>query len=99
TMPAAGTAATLNSSNCSWSFTTINAAVGSGITASASDLTPLVYFNNGTTPTPLVANFTPSSTASAVITLSANAPFGTDGIAIFYKGNNAVYVKAQAGKL
>jgi len=44
TMPAGGVAAmTVNS--CSWSFTTLGASTG--VTSSASDLTPLVYFDNG----------------------------------------------------
>jgi hypothetical protein len=31
---------------------------------------------------------------AVTFTYGTPAPFGTDGAAIFYKGNNAVYVKA-----
>jgi hypothetical protein len=30
------------------------------------------------------------------VTYGANAPFGNDGAAVFYKGSNAVYLKAGA---
>ncbi len=97
TMPAAGTSVSLATSNCSWSFTTISAATGGGISSSASDLTPLVYFNKGAG-VGIITTFTPSSGVSA-ITLTSSCPFGTDGIAVFYKGNNAAYIKASAGTL
>jgi prepilin-type N-terminal cleavage/methylation domain-containing protein len=82
--------------NVSWSFTCVTASAppnGIGITSTASDLTPLVYFNNGFStaiPTPFPATTgTPKNVALAVA-----APFGTDGIAVFYKGNNSVYLKS-----
>ena len=92
----AGNGTQLVQSNVSWSFTCVNAAAapaGAGLTSTASDLTPLVYFNNGfgvsiPAPFPAVAG-TPKN-----VTLTAAAPFGTDGIAVFYKGNNATYLKS-----
>jgi prepilin-type N-terminal cleavage/methylation domain-containing protein len=89
---------TLTNANCSWSFTCVALTTTGGLTSSASDLTPLIFFNNGpatslTTPFPA----TPG-TAKPIKTLSASAaPFGTDGIAVFYKGNNAAYLKAGTG--
>jgi prepilin-type N-terminal cleavage/methylation domain-containing protein len=87
----------LTSANCSWSFTCVALTTNAGITSTTSDLTPLVFFNNGagtklTTPFPVTAG-----TATNIGTLGASAPFGTDGIAVFYKGNNALYLKAGTG--
>ena len=89
----------LTNANCSWSFTCValtppTTSPPGGITSTASDLTPLVFFNNGagvslTTPFPASPG-----TAKSIGTLGANAPFGTDGLAVFYKGNNAAYLKA-----
>jgi prepilin-type N-terminal cleavage/methylation domain-containing protein len=95
----AGTTTTLVATNVSWSFTCVTASAppaGVGITSSASDLTPLVYFNLGAgvgIPTPFPA--TPGAAKNVV--LAAGAPFGLDGIAVFYKGNNAVYLKSGTG--
>ena len=94
TMPTSGTAASLATSNCSWSFTTISAATGGGITSTASDLTPLVYFNKGPGATMVPTPFTPNAGVAA-FSLVAACPFGTDGMAVFYKGNNATYLKAS----
>jgi prepilin-type N-terminal cleavage/methylation domain-containing protein len=88
---------TLDKSNVSWSFTCVTAAAspaGAGITSTASDLTPLVFFNNGfgigvATPFPA----TPGT--AKTVTYAAAAPFGTDGTAVFYKGNNATYIKGN----
>jgi prepilin-type N-terminal cleavage/methylation domain-containing protein len=88
-----GTTTTLVQANVSWSFTCATAATGGGITSTASDLTPLVYFNNGfgvnlVTPFPATVG-----TAKSVL-YATTAPFKQDGTAVFYKGNNAVYLKA-----
>ncbi len=84
---------TLVNTNVSWSFTCTALTTVGGVTASASDLTPLIYFNNGfgtavTSPFPA----TPGTAKS--VTYGNSAPFRTDGATIFYKGNNATYVKA-----
>ena len=89
-----GTSTTLVQASVSWSFTCTALNTTGGLTANASDLTPLIYFNNGpgvglTTPFPA----TPG-TAKSIGTLGTAAPFKTDGIAVFYKGNNASYLKA-----
>jgi prepilin-type N-terminal cleavage/methylation domain-containing protein len=91
-----GAGTVLVADNVSWSFTCVTLTTTGGLTSSASDLIPLVYFNNGfgvAVGTPFPA--TPGA-AKAVVYGTA-APFGTDGAAIFYKGNNAVYVKAGTG--
>ena len=83
--------ANISSNNISYSFTIISAT--SGITSNTSDLIPLVYFNNaaGTA----VSGAFPYTAGTALnVTYGSAAPFGTDGAAIFYKGNNAVYEKA-----
>ena len=89
-----GTVTTLVAASVSWSFTCVGLSTTGGLTSSASDLTPLVFFNNGagvglTTPFPASPG-----TAKSIGTLGANAPFQMDGTAVFYKGNNAVYLKA-----
>jgi prepilin-type N-terminal cleavage/methylation domain-containing protein len=87
-----GVSANLSSNNVSYSFT-ISATAGTGITSNASDLIPLVYFNNG--PGSGVTTAIHATGSSAIsVTYGSAAPFGTDGAAIFYKGNNAVYTKA-----
>ena len=64
-----------------------------GISAAASDLTPLVFYNNGWGQA--VTSTIQGGTGSSIdVTYGANAPFGTDGAAVFYKGNNAIYLKA-----
>ncbi|MEI9999623.1 MAG: hypothetical protein WDO13_10870 [Verrucomicrobiota bacterium] len=93
-----GSTTTLVPQNVSWSFTCAaggNAAppANAGITSSASDLTPLVYFNNGFS-TAITGIFPASPGTAKNITIGATAPFGQDGIAVFYKGNNAVYLKS-----
>ena len=87
------TGTTLVQANVSWSFSCVTATPGGGITSAASDLTPLVYFNNGIGVT-LTTPFPASPGTAKPITYAATAPFGTDGAAVFYKGNNAQYLKA-----
>jgi prepilin-type N-terminal cleavage/methylation domain-containing protein len=88
-----GTAITLKAQSVSWSYTCISLNTTGGISSSASDLTPLVFFNNGFSTA--VSNTLQGGTGTAVaVTYGAAAPFGTDGAAVFYKGNNALYLKA-----
>jgi len=89
------TGSTLVAASCSWCFTTLGTTTTSGINANASDLVPLVYFNNGFSTSPTGATtFTPVPGTGLGATVSSAAPFQTDGMAIFYKGNNATYVKS-----
>jgi prepilin-type N-terminal cleavage/methylation domain-containing protein len=88
-----GTTTTLVAANVSWSFTCNAANTTGGITSSSSDLIPLVYFNNGFS-TGVVATFAAVPGTGVTVAYGSAAPFMTDGAAIFYKGNNAVYVKA-----
>jgi len=87
------TGTTLVQANVSWSFSCVTATPGGGITSTASDLTPLVYFNNGIGVT-LTTPFPGSPGTAKPVTYASTAPFGTDGAAVFYKGNNAQYLKA-----
>ena len=89
-----GTSITLDKSNVSWSFTCVTAATGGGCTSSTSDLVPLLYFNNGFG-IGVQANLKGTPGAAVHIgNYGSAAPFGTDGTAVFYKGNNAAYLKA-----
>jgi len=88
-----GTGTILVAANVSWSFTCVTLTTTGGITSTASDLTPLVYFNNGfgvAVGTPFPA----SPGTAKTVTYGTAAPFSTDGTAVFYKGNNAAYLKA-----
>jgi prepilin-type N-terminal cleavage/methylation domain-containing protein len=89
---AASNTATIGATNVSWSFTQSTTA-GTGI-SNCGDSIPLVYFNNGVGATtvsfPATANAAAPSSA-----LTPAAPQGTDGMSLFYKGNNAVYIKAD----
>jgi prepilin-type N-terminal cleavage/methylation domain-containing protein len=88
-----GTSSTLVPASVSWSFTCNSLSTTGGITSSTSDLMPLVFFNNGFSTA--VASTLKATPGTAIPeTYSAAAPFGTDGAAIFYKGNNAAYLKA-----
>jgi prepilin-type N-terminal cleavage/methylation domain-containing protein len=88
---ASGTTITLASNNITWNFTVLSTNTTGGITSSASDLIPLVYFSGQTVTYPV-----PTGGASLALSLTAS-PFGQDGIAVFYKGNNAAYLKAGTG--
>jgi prepilin-type N-terminal cleavage/methylation domain-containing protein len=91
TTSATTTAMTANA--CSWSFLCITTTPPVGINSNTSDLMPLVFFNNGFGAA--VANtFTANPGTGVPVTYGLNAPFKTDGAAVFYKGNNAVYLKA-----
>ncbi len=89
-----GTTSTLNANSCSWCFTTLGTTTTSGITSTTSDLIPVVYFNNGFSASPTGATTFVQASGGLGATVSSAAPFQTDGMAIFYKGNNATYVKS-----
>ena len=90
-----GSTSTLDSGghSVSWSFTVQNLTTTGGITSSTSDLMPLVFFNNGPI-TGVVSTMKATPGTPFPVTYGAAAPFGTDGAAVFYKGNNASYLKA-----
>jgi prepilin-type N-terminal cleavage/methylation domain-containing protein len=91
-----GAGTVLVADNVSWSFACVKAAAppaAVGINSNTSDLMPLVFFNNGFS-TAVVGTLLATPGAAVAVAYGKNAPFGTDGAAIFYKGNNAVYVKA-----
>jgi prepilin-type N-terminal cleavage/methylation domain-containing protein len=89
---ASGTSVTLAQDSVSWSYTVLSTSTSGGITSASSDLIPLVYFNNGFGTAVATPKAVPGT--GMTVTYGTAAPFGTDGAAIFYKGNNAVYVKA-----
>ena len=89
----AGTAVTLVADSVSWNYTTNSLTTTGGITSAASDLIPLVYFNNGFSTT-ISATLKAVAGTGMTVTYGTAAPFGTDGTAVFYKGNNAAYIKA-----
>jgi len=72
---------------CSYDFLTTSGT--SGLTSTAADGTPLCELTGGTysmtSPGPLNATIAPASSA-----------FGSDGIAVTYKSNNAVFLKCAA---
>ena len=76
----------LAASNLSWDFTG-GATASTGITSAASDLLPTVYGTSETVAYPT----TPGTGLD--VTLSGNGPFGTEGIVVAYKANNAVFIK------
>jgi hypothetical protein len=90
----ASTSSTLAGSNVSWCFTEDAGNAGTGL-SNCGDSIPVIFFNNTTSNSPI--SFPASANAASnSTTLAIGAPQGTDGMAIFYKGNNAVYVKANS---
>ena len=93
----AGTTTVLVNTNVSWSFTCVTlgppATSGVGLNSNASDLTPLLFFNAGKG-AGLVSPFPATPGAAKPIVLQPGCPYGLDGIAVFYKGNNATYLKS-----
>jgi prepilin-type N-terminal cleavage/methylation domain-containing protein len=89
TVTAGVTTVTMAAANISWNFVCIDAT--HGVTSSASDLLPLVYFSGGTALTYA------GTTGAKNLVLQPACPYGTDGVAVFYKGNNASYMKATSG--
>jgi len=93
-----GTTSTLaaGGTSVSWSFTCVAKSTTGGITSSTGDLIPLVYFNNGFA-TSITSPFPATPGTQINVAYGTSAPFKSDGATIFYKGNNAVYVKAGTG--
>lgn len=89
-----GQAITLDKSNVSWCFTVQSLDTTGGINSNASDLIPLIYFNNGFGIAPTGVPWTMTPGTAINVTYGDAAPFKTDGAAVFYKGNNALYLKA-----
>jgi prepilin-type N-terminal cleavage/methylation domain-containing protein len=89
----AGTTITLTPQCVSWSFTCSTLAPKGGISSAASDLTPLIFYNNGFSKA-VIPTIQGGTGSPISVTLQPAAPFGTDGIAVFYKGSNCVYMKA-----
>lgn len=91
------TSSTLAPTNVSWCFTEDAGNAGTGL-ANCGDSIPIVFFNNTASNSPV--SF-PASANSAVdsTSLATGAPQGTDGMALFYKGNNAVYIKSNTSNI
>ena len=92
TAPTTSGSGGLTTTNVSWSFTVVSTNTSGGVSSSTGDLTPLVFFDNGWGTA--VTSAVKGTGANVAVTYGSSAPFGTDGAAIFYKGNNALYVKA-----
>ncbi len=79
----------LAAANCNWDYW-VNGT--GGLSSTANDLTPLAQTETGTG-----AGITglPTATGSGIaLTINpAVAAFGADGIAVYYKGNNAAFIK------
>jgi type II secretory pathway pseudopilin PulG len=75
--------------NCNWDFWQ---QTGGGLTSAANDLTPLCQLQTGTG-TGITGLPTTAGTGQTLTINPANTAFGADGIAVYYKGNNAVFVK------
>ena len=79
---------------CNWDFM-YNATGTSGLTSSSSDATPLVELTGGTPSSSITTTY-----AAGAATLTINTTktaFGADGIAVYYKGNNAKFLKGAQG--
>jgi prepilin-type N-terminal cleavage/methylation domain-containing protein len=72
-----------------WDFM-YNVTGTTGLTSSSSDSTPLVQLTGGTAPTMAVTFASPGATLALATNSTA---FGADGIAVYYKGNNAKFLK------
>jgi prepilin-type N-terminal cleavage/methylation domain-containing protein len=88
-----GTPIVLLKANITYNFTVMDKTKPStgGITPTTSDLIPVVYFDGGTITG--AYPFVPGTAATLALS-ATKSPFGTDGVAVFYKGNNAAYLKA-----
>jgi len=87
---AASGGSSITTTNITYVFTCRTTNSLGGVTSAASDLLPLIFFS-GVTAT--------VNTAGSTATVSTGAPFGTDGSAVFYKGNNAAYLKAISASI
>jgi prepilin-type N-terminal cleavage/methylation domain-containing protein len=89
-----GTAApySLRKNNVNWDYV-VNGAFATGLSDATCDLTPLCQLTGSIDLAPL------PTTVGNGLTLTidpAQAPFGSDGIAVVYKGGNAVFVRCHA---
>lgn len=91
---ATGGPSTLTANGVSWCFTTLGTTTSSGVSSGASDLIPMVFFNNGFGVSPCGASIQGNPGSAQTATVGAQAPYQTDGMAVFYKGNNAMYIKS-----
>ena len=76
----------ITASNISWDFTA-GATATTGITSTDPDLLPTVYSTGETITYPATAG------ADFDLTLSGHGPFGTKGVVVAYKSNNAAFIK------
>ena len=76
----------ITASNISWDFTA-GATATTGITSTDPDLLPTVYSTGETITYPATAG------AGFDLTLSGHGPFGTKGVVVAYKSNNAAFIK------
>ena len=81
------------SGTVSWDFM-YNVAGTTGLTSSSSDATPLVELTGGT---PATAMATAFPTGDNLTLNTASTAFGSDGLAVYYKGNNAKFLKGSVG--
>jgi prepilin-type N-terminal cleavage/methylation domain-containing protein len=82
------------SNNITWDFMAITGSgtpAVTGITSSASDLLPLVWCSGNPAVTPPVTAGNATS-----LQLTSQNPFALDGIAVTYKSNSAVFMRADA---
>jgi type II secretory pathway pseudopilin PulG len=75
----------IGAANLSWDFTA-GATASTGITSQAPDLLPTVYTTGET------VNYTPPPGSGLNVELSGNGPFAKKGMAVAYKGGNAVFI-------
>ena len=87
------TAASATTEN--WDFMVANSGGTAGLTTSSSDATPLVELQGGSTTYTMAAS-APTAGIPLTVTTSSTA-FGADGIAVYYKGNNAKFLKGSIG--
>jgi prepilin-type N-terminal cleavage/methylation domain-containing protein len=75
--------------NIAWNFTGVSGGANglTGVTSSASDLVPMVW---------CAGNSPVNYTAGFGLPLTATNPFSTDGVAVTYKSNSAVFMRADA---
>lgn len=77
----------LTAPNCNWDYMVNNT---TGLDSSTNDLTPLCQLTGSTT----LSGFPTSTGTGLDLTIDPTvAAFGSDGIAVYYKGNNAVFIK------
>lgn len=79
----------IGAANISWDFTA-GATAAAGLTSSASDLLPTVYTTGET------VSYAPTSGTGMNLPLSGNGPFAKKGMAVAYKGGNAVFLPGTA---